>query len=282
MRKIHIIGLGLLGGSFSLGLKSVLPDLTITGMDHNKTHLDQALKLGIIDEVKESPDQDTDIVVVAIPVNTIIPVLKDLLDKVSDQTLVMDFGSTKENICTSLSDHPKRKNFLAAHPIAGTEYSGPQAAFPDLLKEKIMILCEMEKTDLHLKAKAYKAFEALNMKIRFMEPHDHDNQLAFVSHLSHISSFMLGKTVLDKMQDDKNILDMAGSGFASTVRLAKSSPEMWSPILQENKDNVLEALNGYIKNLTEFRDLLAYEQFEDLRKSMKKINQIGEILDFKS
>ncbi|UCS93571.1 prephenate dehydrogenase [Echinicola marina] len=282
MRKIHIIGLGLLGGSFSLGLRAALPNLTITGMDHNQTHLDQALSLGIIDEAKATPDRDTDIVVVAIPVHTIIPVLEDLLDKVSEQTLIMDFGSTKENICASLEDHPKRKNFLAAHPIAGTEYSGPSAAFPGLLQDKIMILCELEKTDLHLKSKAYTAFEALNMKIRFMEPHEHDNQLAFVSHLSHISSFMLGKTVLDKMQDDKNILDMAGSGFASTVRLAKSSPDMWAPILQENKDNVLEALNGYIRNLTEFRDHLAYEQFEDLRKIMKKTNQIGEILDLKS
>ncbi|WP_186754761.1 prephenate dehydrogenase [Echinicola salinicaeni] len=282
MRKIHIIGLGLLGGSFSLGLRAALPNLTITGMDHNQTHLEQALQLGIIDEAKTTPDRDTDIVVVAIPVHTIIPVLEDLLDKVSEQTLVMDFGSTKENICAGLADHPNRKNFLAAHPIAGTEYSGPKAAFPDLLKEKIMILCEMEKTDIHLKAKAYTTFEALNMKIRFMEAHDHDNQLAFVSHLSHISSFMLGKTVLDKMQDDKNILDMAGSGFASTVRLAKSSPDMWAPILQENKDNVLEALNGYIRNLTEFRDHLAYEQFEDLRKIMKKTNQIGEILDLKN
>ncbi|WP_460538733.1 prephenate dehydrogenase [Echinicola sediminis] len=281
MKKIHVIGLGLLGGSFALALKKAIPDLIVTGADKSPAHRKEALALGIIDQVADFPDDDTDIVVVAIPVNTVASLVKELLDKTSDQTLIMDFGSTKENICKDLQNHPKRKNYLAAHPIAGTEYSGPKAAHAGLLKDKIMILCELEKTDLHLKAKAYEAFEILDMKIRFMEPHDHDRHLAFVSHLSHISSFMLGKTVLDKMEDDKNILDMAGSGFASTVRLAKSSPAMWAPIFEENKKNVLEALNGYIKNLVEFRDDLASDHYEELAQKMKETNQIGKILDLK-
>ncbi|WP_200974231.1 prephenate dehydrogenase [Echinicola sp. 20G] len=281
LRKIHIIGLGLLGGSFALGIKKAFPSVKISGTDRNPTHLDEAISLGIIDKKSDNPPQDTDIIIIATPVHTISALLQKTLDEIQPETLVMDFGSTKEEICKAISQHPKRQNYLAAHPIAGTEYSGPAAALPDLLLNKIMILCELEKTDLNLKAKAYEAFEALNMKIRFMEPHDHDNQLAFVSHLSHISSFMLGKTVLDKMENDKNIFNMAGSGFASTVRLAKSSPDMWTPIMQENKTNILEALNGYIKNLIDFRDNLVNDEYEELFDKMKNTNQIGNILDLK-
>jgi prephenate dehydrogenase len=146
---------------------------------------------------------------------------------------------------------------LAVHPIAGTENSGPKAAELNLFDGKVMIICEMEKTDVHLKGLGYEIFEALNLKLRFMDPKEHDLHLAFVSHLSHISSFVLGKTVLDKMEDEKNIFDMAGSGFTSTVRLAKSSPAMWAPIFLENKTNVLEALDSYIRHLSQFRDFIA-------------------------
>jgi prephenate dehydrogenase len=142
-----------------------------------------------------------------------------------------------------------------------------------------MILCEMEKTDLHLKEKAYELFDALNLKLRFMDPEEHDRHLAFVSHLSHISSFMLGKTVLQKMEDEKNIFDMAGSGFASTVRLAKSSPAMWAPILTENKDNILASLDGYISNLTAIREKIASSDGEAIYKELEEINKIRDILD---
>ncbi|AGA76422.1 prephenate dehydrogenase [Echinicola vietnamensis] len=282
MKQIHIIGLGLLGGSFSLGLKKALTGLSVSGFDLNKGHLQEALSLGIIDRVSETVPADTDLVIVATPVDTISGIVSRLLDHIPPETLVVDFGSTKEHICSSVSGHAHRQNFLAAHPIAGTEYAGPSAAFPDLLKGKIMILCETDKTGPDLCKKAYRAFEALEMQIRIMGPHEHDNQLAFVSHLSHISSFMLGKTVLDKMEDDKHILNMAGSGFASTVRLAKSSPSMWTPIMKENKENILEALNGYIENLASFRDHLVNDQYEELSKNMKNANQIGQILNFKS
>ncbi|GGF19892.1 prephenate dehydrogenase [Echinicola rosea] len=281
MKHIHIIGLGLLGGSFSLGLKKVFAGINVTGFDKNKAHLQEALSLDIIDQISEQVPKDADLVIVATPVDTISSIVASLLDDVSPETLILDFGSTKEKICTTLAAHPNRKNFLAAHPIAGTEYAGPSAAFPDLLRGKIMILCELEKTAIHLKPKAFEAFESLEMNIRFMEPQEHDNQLAFVSHLSHISSFMLGKTVLDKMEDDKHILNMAGSGFASTVRLAKSSPAMWTPIMKENKRNILEALNGYIENLAAFRDHLTSDQFEQLDEKMKNANQIGDILNLK-
>lgn len=279
MKKIHIVGLGLLGGSFGLGARLKFPELIITGTDANPQNLKDALTLGIITEVKEKPDADTDIVILATPADTLGDLLLKTLDQVGENTLIFDVGSTKSNLTALLANHPKRRQYLAAHPIAGTEYSGPKAAFAELLDRKVMILCELEKTDLHLKEKAYKLFDALNLKLRFMDPEEHDRHLAFVSHLSHISSFMLGKTVLQKMADEKNIFDMAGSGFASTVRLAKSSPAMWAPILIENKENILSAMDGYIANLTDFRNKIAAGDIKGLYEEMAEINKIREILD---
>jgi len=282
MKKIHITGLGLLGGSFALAAKQKFHELEISGWDVNEQNLQDAHILGMIDKTQEFPDKDTDLVIIATPADTLTDLVSTMLNKAGDGTLVIDLGSTKASICSALSAHPKRKQYLAGHPIAGTEYSGPRAAFPELLNRKVMILCEMEKTDLHLKEKAYELFDALNLKLRFMEPEEHDKQLAFVSHLSHISSFMLGKTVLQKMEDDKNIFDMAGSGFASTVRLAKSSPAMWAPIFTENKINILEALDGYIENLQNFRSKISENESNEIKKEMVEINSIRDILDLQS
>ncbi|WP_111670354.1 prephenate dehydrogenase [Algoriphagus litoralis] len=279
MQKIHIIGLGLLGGSFGLGARQKFPELIITGTDANPQNLKDALTLGIITEAKETPDADTDLVILATPADTLGKILIDTLNQVGENTLVFDVGSTKSKLCEMMADHPKRKQYLAAHPIAGTEYSGPKAALADLLNRKVLIICELEKTDLHLKEKAYQLFDALNVKLRFMDPEEHDRHLAFVSHLSHISSFMLGETVLQKMADEKNIFDMAGSGFASTVRLAKSSPAMWAPIFTENKENILSALDGYISNLTSFRDKIAKDDSQGLFEEMAEINKIRDILE---
>src|SRR5690606_12987190 len=173
-------------------------------------------------------------------------------EKVKDDCLVIDTGSTKSRVCNLLKGHPQRRNFLAAHPIAGTEYSGPQAAIPNLFRNKTMIICEVEKTAFKLQERALELFQKLGMRIRYMDANSHDKHIAYVSHLSHISSFMLGKTVLEKEKNERDIFDMAGSGFASTVRLAKSSPAMWTPIFKENKENVLETLKEYILNLTHF------------------------------
>ena len=279
MQKIHIIGLGLLGGSFGLGARQKFPELIITGTDSNPQNLKDALTLGIITEAKETPDADTDLVILATPADTLGEILLKTLDQVGEKTLIFDVGSTKSKLCAMMADHPKRRQYLAAHPIAGTEYSGPKAAFADLLDRKILIICELEKTDLHLKEKAYKLFDALNLKLRFMDPEEHDRHLAFVSHLSHISSFMLGETVLQKMADEKNIFDMAGSGFASTVRLAKSSPAMWAPIFTENKENILAAMDSYIANLTAFRNKIAAGDSKGLYEEMAEINKIRDILD---
>jgi prephenate dehydrogenase len=279
MKKIHIIGLGLLGGSFALALKKKLPQLFFTGYDLNSQNQNDALALGIVNELKEKPDADTDVVILATPADTLKELLLKTLDQVGPDTLIIDFGSTKAALCEAVADHPKRSQFLAGHPIAGTEYSGPKAAKEDLLDKKVFIICEMEKTDLNLKAYAYDLLEALNMNLRFMDPEEHDLHLAFVSHLSHITSFMLGKTVLDKMEDEKNIFDMAGSGFASTVRLAKSSPAMWSPIISENKKNILEAMSLYIANLSKFRDKIIEDDYAGVYHEMEKINKIKDVLD---
>lgn len=279
MKKLHVIGLGLLGGSFALAAKRKFPELSVTGWDISEQNLHDAHTLGMIDKSQEIADHDTDLVILATPADSLVGLLEKTLAEISEETLVIDLGSTKENLCNALSNHPKRAQYLAAHPIAGTEYSGPRAAFAELLDRKVMILCELEKTDLHLKEKAYELFDALNLKLRFMDPEEHDRHLAFVSHLSHISSFMLGKTVLQKMEDDKNIFDMAGSGFASTVRLAKSSPAMWAPILIENKDNILAALDGYISNLSEIREKVALGDASSIHADLQSINKIRDILD---
>jgi prephenate dehydrogenase len=279
MKKIHIVGIGLLGGSFALALKKKNPAIVFTGHDASSKNLNDALTLGLIDEVKTEADPDTDIVILATPADTLPGLLESTLDRIGEDTLVIDFGSTKAKLCKAVENHPNRSRYLAGHPIAGTEYSGPKSAREDLLDRKVFIICEMEKTDVHLKGKAYEVLEALNMKLRFMDAEEHDAQLAFVSHLSHISSFMLGKTVLDKMEDDKNIFDMAGSGFASTVRLAKSAPSMWAPIMLENKKNILDGLSMYIANLSKFRDKIIAEDYEGLFQEMEKINKIRDILD---
>lgn len=279
MKKIHIIGLGLIGGSFALAIKKSLPQVYLSGFDKNQQHCKEALELGLVSKINESPDQDTDAILLATPADTLLPIALDLLNNIGQETLIIDFGSTKASICENLANHPRRAQFLAGHPIAGTEYSGPRAAEKDLLDRKVFIICEMEKTDIHLKEKAYMILDALNMKLRFMEPKEHDLHLAFVSHLSHISSFMLGKTVLDKMDDESHIFDMAGSGFASTVRLSKSSPAMWVPIIKENKKNILEALGSYIKRLQNFQERIVRGDFEDIQSEMENINRIKDILD---
>ncbi len=278
--KVFIVGTGLIGGSFALALKAVDPDNIIYGIDANPEHLEKARSLGIIDHSASLEDvTEADLVIVAIPVDVNIEILKEILDLVNDNCLVIDTGSTKARLCESLRDHPKRRNFLAAHPIAGTEFSGPSAAVASLYSNKTMIICEVEKTAFKLQEKALKLFQELGMRIRYMDAGSHDKHIAYVSHLSHISSFMLGKTVLEKEKNERDIFDMAGSGFASTVRLAKSSPAMWTPIFRENRENVLETLTEYINNLTHFRKLMEDNEFQEVYDEMEKTNYIKTILE---
>ena len=191
---------------------------------------------------------------------------------------MIDAGSTKALICEGVKDHPKRRNFLACHPIAGTEFSGPSAAHRGLYQGKTNIICEVEKTAFKLQEKGLEIFKDMGMRIRYMNPVAHDKHIAYVSHLSHISSFMLGKTVIEKEKNERDIFDMAGSGFESTVRLAKSSPAMWTPIFEQNKEHVLEILEAYIENLEAFRDKLVKDDFEGIYNEMDNTNKIKEIL----
>ena len=277
--KVYVIGIGLIGGSMALDIQALHKDAVIIGVDANENHLEQAIELGIIHQKAELKDViDADFVIMAVPVDIALELLPKILDTVSDDTLVFEVGSTKSPICEAVVNHPKRRNFLATHPIAGTEFSGPTAAVRDLFVDKTNIICEVEKTTFKLQEKGLKLFKDLGMRIRYMEPKSHDKHIAYVSHLSHISSFMLGKTVIEKEKDEKDIFDMAGSGFESTVRLAKSSPAMWTPIFKQNKKQVVKSLEEYIANLSQFKNLLESENYEQIFNEMENTNRIKEIL----
>ncbi|CAM1340218.1 prephenate dehydrogenase [Tenacibaculum amylolyticum] len=277
--NVFIIGVGLIGGSLALDIQKEFTSATVYGIDQNTDHLQKALDLGIIHKKTTNADLiNADIVIIAIPVDVSLKVIPEVLDQVSDTCLVLDVGSTKEEICEIIKKHPKRRNFLATHPIAGTEFSGPNAALTGLYKGKTNIICEVEKTAFKLQEKALDIFSKLGMRIRYMDPKSHDKHIAYVSHLSHISSFMLGKTVIEKEKNERDIFDMAGSGFASTVRLAKSSPAMWAPIFQQNKENVIETLEEYIQNLENFKALLEQDNFSAVYAEMENTNHIKQIL----
>ncbi|EPR72663.1 Prephenate and/or arogenate dehydrogenase (unknown specificity) [Winogradskyella psychrotolerans RS-3] len=280
MNNIFIIGVGLIGGSFALDIKALHPECKVFGIDTTEAHLEEALQLGVIDEKANFEDLNkADIVIIAIPVDATLDVLPKVLNHISDDAIVFDAGSTKEDICDKVRNHPKRRNYLAVHPIAGTEHSGPKAAIHGLYKYKTNIICEVEETAFKLQEKALKLFSDLGMRIRYMNPKAHDKHIAYVSHLSHISAFMLGKTVIDKERNERDIFDMAGSGFASTVRLAKSSPAMWTPIFKQNKANVIETLDEYIDNLKHFKQLMEDNDFEAVYNEMEKTNHIKDILN---
>lgn len=277
--NVFVIGIGLIGGSFAKDIKRLVPSTVIFGIDASETHLEEALALGLIDEKSRYSDLGVaDMVIVSIPVDGLVTELPKILDAVNDDCVVMDGGSTKSLICKQLEEHPKRRNYLACHPIAGTEFSGPSAAIEGLYEGKTNIICEVEKTAFKLQERALDLFQKMGMRIRYMNPEAHDKHIAYVSHLSHISSFMLGKTVIEKEKNERDIFDMAGSGFESTVRLAKSSPGMWTPIFEQNKENVVETLEEYIQNLEEFKQMLLENDFKGIYNEMNNTNKIKEIL----
>ncbi len=278
--KLIIIGIGLIGGSMAKDLRRLFDDLEIYGIDHNTEHIKEAIALGVIDrEVTMEDISIADLVIVSVPVKVILNLLPQILDKVKNSALVWDVGSTKHALCKSIKNHPKRDQFLAAHPIAGTEFSGPKAAIEGLFEGKPQILCETEKTRPDLLAWAEETFSKMKMYLREMTPKSHDKHMAYVSHLSHVSSFMLGKTVLEIEKDEQNIFDLAGSGFESTVRLAKSSPDMWTPIFEQNKKYLIESLDAYIDNLNHFKKAIATDDHQAIYEQMKNTNQLTQILN---
>ncbi len=278
-KNIVVVGLGLIGGSLALDLKK-RTGYQILGIDKNSEHIKRAIELGIIDkETDFSEIKNASVVIISVPVDIISKITNQVLDTISENTLVFDVGSVKNEICKSVENHPKRKNFVAAHPLAGTEHSGPEAAILNLFDNKVNIICEPDKTDWKILDKALSLFKKLEMKIKMMNPVEHDRHIAYVSHLSHVSSFMLGKTVLEIEKDEQAIFDMASTGFASTVRLAKSSSDTWTPIFLENKNNLVKSLEEYIKNLVKFKEFIQTNDKEKLNKIMNDTNYIKTILE---
>lgn len=277
---ISIIGVGLLGGSFALSLREKYPNIKFIGVDQSLVNQKIALAKGIVDEIMtlEEALQVAELNVLATPVDAITALLPKLLDQLPEGRTIMDFGSTKELICQVADAHPKRAQFVAVHPMAGTENSGPGAAFKELLPEKNVIICDKEKSNPDSLTLVDTFLRDVGMKIHYMTPVEHDLHLAYVSHLSHISSFALGLTVLEKERDEKAIFDMASTGFSSTVRLAKSSPQMWAPIFDQNKINVSKALGDYIEFLKKFKEAIDSKDLTTSLDFMSKANDIGRIL----
>lgn len=253
----------------------------VTGVDQDPANAQRAIELGLVDKAEPLTDalKSAELVILAIPVNALAKVLPQVLDEINDRATVIDAGSTKASICRAVALHPRRECFVAAHPIAGTENSGPDAAFSGLFRDKTNIICEKEKSSPVALAVADKVFDALGMSTIFMDAEEHDKHVAYVSHLSHVSSFLLGQTVLDIEKDEKNIFALAGSGFASTVRLAKSSPDMWGPIFEQNLDYLSQALQEYIMHLQKFHYHLLKRDTKELNKIMSGANEIRRVLE---
>lgn len=279
--KTAVIGLGLIGGSMAIDLRKAGFATRLLGVDKNAAHCARALERGLVDEIADLDDAvaQAELVITAIPVNAIKSVVLKVLDGISELAIVIDTGSTKSLICRAIEHHPNRKQFIAAHPLAGTENSGPDAAFSGLFVQKTNIICEKERSsDRSLKV-ADEIFTALGMRTIFMDPVEHDKHVAYVSHLSHVSAFLLGQTVLDIEKDEKNIFNLAGSGFASTVRLAKSSPDMWAPIFEQNAEYLSQALLEYIMHLQKFQYHLMKRDIKELHRIMTSANHIRKVLE---
>lgn len=277
--QVGIIGMGLIGGSMAIDLKKRGFADRVVGVESDALHAAAAKDIGLVDEIV-SYDQcvtTSDIIVVAVPVSAAIKMIPDILDQV-DKQVVTDVCSTKEKINDMVRYHPNRKNFVAAHPMAGTEYSGPWAALPGLFDGRAGIICNAEDSDMRALELIKKMYDCLNMRMIFMRAAHHDVHTAYVSHISHITSFALALTVLEKEKNEKNIFDLASGGFSSTVRLAKSNADMWAPIFSQNRENVLTVLDTYIEKLQEFKTHISEFDEEGVKNLIHKANKIKRII----
>ncbi|HPE77376.1 MAG TPA: prephenate dehydrogenase [Draconibacterium sp.] len=278
--RITIVGLGLIGGSLAIDLRKSKFATELVGVDSSEKHADQALKIGLVDRIEnlEKGVENSDIIIIAIPVDKEVAILANVLDTINNNTTVIDMSSTKRVIIESVRNHQKRKNFVPAHPMSGTENSGPTAALEGLFKGKITIICDHEDSGPQHLAMAEKMFQVLGMDIAYMTGDEQDHSTAFVSHLPHAAAYALANAVQSK-EDRSIIFDLASGGFNSTVRLAKSSGTMWHPIFQQNRNYVVESLDVYIKHLQEFRDCLYNEQDDKLHDLIVSANKIRGILE---
>jgi prephenate dehydrogenase len=276
---VTIIGTGLIGGSMALTLKEKGFATKVIGVDASEQHLAQALALGIIEEAHALQDAVvlSDLIIIATPINAAENLLPQVLDIATSQ-VVMDVGSTKNNICKIVEAHPKRGRFVATHPMWGTEYSGPEAAVKNAFADKATVICSKEASDPDAAALVEQVYHTLGMHLLFMDADAHDVHVAYISHISHITSFALANTVLEKEREEDAIFELASGGFESTVRLAKSNPSMWVPILMQNKENVLDVLNEHISQLRKFKASLEKEDPDYLLELIEKANGIKRIL----
>jgi prephenate dehydrogenase len=278
--NVCIVGVGLISGSFALALKEKGYAKHVIGVSRTKASEQRALELGLIDEALplEEAIAKSDFIYVAIPVDATVPVMQQILDKITDKQIVVDAGSTKHALCNAVKDHPMRKRFVATHPMWGTEYSGPDAAVKNAFVGRACVICEKDKSDVDAAAIVENIYKELGMHLVYMDADAHDMHAAYVSHISHITSFALANTVLEKEKEEDAIFELAGGGFESTVRLAKSSPAMWAPIFMQNKENVLDVLNEHISQLRKFKSALEKENMNYLNELMENANKIRRII----
>lgn len=284
MKNLGVIGLGLIGGSMAIDLKRKGFAQTILGVDADPVNAAAAEKIGLVDKVvslDECVDQ-SDVIILAVPVDAALKLLPMILDRF-EQTgakdkLVMDVCSTKEHLSRSVKYHARRKMYVASHPMSGTEYSGPWAALPGLFDGRACIICDSEESDRKAVKVVEDLYTTLNMRVLYMNSSNHDVHTAYVSHVSHVISFALAQTVLEKEKDEKHIFDLASGGFSSTVRLAKSGADMWTPILLQNSDNVLRVMDTYLDKLKAFRDAIEDGDEEAVRELIQDANRIRRII----
>jgi prephenate dehydrogenase len=279
--KLAIVGLGLIGGSMALDLKAAGFATFVVGVDGNPDHAEKAKLLGLVEKT-ESFDEacsTADVIVIATPVHSISKLIPLALDKMKKGAVVTDVGSTKKQIGETVANHSKRNQYVPSHPMAGTEYSGPGAAHLGLFKGKAAVICDEEKSLPSAVKLIREMYEAMQMRLISMESSAHDMHAAYVSHLSHITSFVLANTVLDKEKDVDAIFNLASGGFESTVRLAKSSPDMWAPIFEQNNAFITEALGAYIDRLKNFHESLKAKDFTQTRNYMEQANEISRVLE---
>jgi prephenate dehydrogenase len=283
-KKVGIIGIGLIGGSIAKALRSRGWATKLWGVDANPTHAKKALELGLVDQMAtlEEAMAEMDVVVCAVPVENLVGILPSIMDALKPGQIVIEVGSTKTSIFEALKNHPKRVQFVSTHPMAGTEFSGPEAAVEGLFTGKRGVICDKEMSSPEALATIENLYEeGLGMQLIYMGSIEHDVHTAYISHISHICSFALANTVLEKEKDEKRIFELASTGFESTVRLAKSSPETWSQIFHQNQENLLDVLDEYINTLLKYKELMLSGSYDTLKDELKKANDISRILGAK-
>ena len=278
-KTITIVGTGLIGGSLAIQLHEKKLSSRLIGVDQNAAHAKTALELELVDEVLPLDEaiEQSDVIILAIPVDAMLQLLPGLLNKI-DKQIVVDLGSTKSELIEAVKNHPRRGRYVATHPMWGTEYSGPQAALRGAFENKAVIICNENESDADALAWVKMMYQKIGMHLLQMEANAHDLHAAYVSHISHITSFALANTVLEKEKEEDAIFELASAGFESTVRLAKSNPAMWAPIFLQNKLNVLDVLNEHIGQLIKFRDSLSKSDEEELKQLMESANKIRRII----